>query len=105
MNNIVLKINNIKKAVNDFFKINPHKHWESLLYAFFILVSFLILFSLYLLYQIKNEQVFQVKVEQNEKQNLVREDLLRKINNLNDLKVKRGSEIKDSVSVYKDPSI
>jgi hypothetical protein len=105
MNTFVIKIKNKLRSLINFFKINPHKHWTFLLYIFFILVSFLILFSLYLLYEIKNEKIFQVQTIQTEKLNLLQEDLLNKTINAYDLKAEKQKTITEKPSPYKDPSI
>jgi len=105
MNNYILKIKNVLNKIHDFFKINPHKHWVFLLYVFFILTSVLILFSFYLLYQIKNENVFQVKVEPDEKLNLLKEDLLKKVLSEAERKEAVTNDIKNNIIQYKDPSL
>lgn len=105
MRNFINKIKNIGKAFNNFLKINPHKHWSYLLHVFFVLIFIAILFSIYFLYQIKNEKIFQVKVKEVEKQNLLKEDLLKKTVDFYDAKMKKESEIKNTPAPYKDPSI
>lgn len=105
MNNFILKIKVILKKLNNFFKMNPHKQWNALLYLFFIITSLLILFSLYLLYKIKNEEIFQVVAEQQNAPTVLKEDLLRNINNLSEKKLKRTAETNNNASVYSDPSL
>ncbi len=105
MNNFLLKIKNTLKAIDDFFKINPHKQWVFLLYIFFISISILTLFSFYFLYEIKNEKIFQVKVEQEGKQSLLKEDLLKRTIDLFDKKAQKEAEIKNNLSTYRDPSL
>ncbi|MCX6753632.1 MAG: hypothetical protein NTV03_01075 [Candidatus Nomurabacteria bacterium] len=105
MNNFTLKIKSLLKKFNNFFKINPHKHWNALLYLFFITTSLLILFSLYLLYKIKNEEIFQITAEQQNTPTLLKADLLKNITNLSDKKTKRTLEINNNAPVYNDPSL
>lgn len=105
MNNYISKIKNVINKIQNFFRINPHKHWVLLLYVFFILTAILILFSFYLLYQIKNENVFQVKVEKDEKQNLLKEDLLKKVLSEAERKESKTNDIKNNIIQYKDPSL
>ncbi len=85
-------------------KINPHKHWVILLRIFFIVVCFLIVFSLYLLYQIKNEQVFQVKPIQENQPSLLKENLLKSVTESFNQKAKNESELKKNPTSYTDPS-
>lgn len=96
--------NKIKRDIN-LFKINPHKHWNLLVYIFFILAILLILFSFYLLFEIKNDQIFQVKMLKKEDQTLLKEDLFNNITNLYDKKESRVLEINNGPSVYSDPSL
>ena len=105
MENISVTIDKEEKIVKDFFNINPHKHWNFLLYIFFILVTILIMFSLFLLYQIKNEQIFQVTVGQQENSMLIKESLLKNINDLYERKAQKTGEINNNPSPYSDPSL
>ncbi|MFA6999616.1 MAG: hypothetical protein WC241_00695 [Candidatus Paceibacterota bacterium] len=103
MNNFLIK--KITKAINNFFKINPHKHWMVLLYIFLISILILISISLYLLYEIKNEQIFQVTIEKDNTQTLLKEDLLKKTTETYNTKAKRLIEMKNNFSSYNDPSL
>lgn len=105
MDTFLIKIKSVLKKINNFFKINPHKHWNALLYLFFITTSLLILFSLYLLYKIKNEEIFQITAEQQGAPTLLKGDLLKNITNLSDKKIKRTLEINNNAPVYNDPSL
>lgn len=105
MNNSSVKINKALKSFHDFFNINPHKHWKALLYISFYLVVLLIIFSLYLLYQIKVDKIFQVKIDKQENQTLLNEDLLKKTRDLYERKAKAEENTKNNPSLYKDPSI
>lgn len=103
MNNFLIK--KLTNAISNFFKINPHRHWMVLLYMFLVSILILILISLYLLYEIKNEQIFQVTIEQNNNQTLLKEDLLKKTTETYDIKSKRLIEMKNNFSSYNDPSL
>lgn len=105
MSTFLLKIKNLIKHLSNFFKINPHKHWIMLLYIFFTLTVMLILFSCYILFEIKNEQMFQVKEEQKEKPNLLKEELLKNTLERFDQKTKVETDITSNPLPYKDPSI
>ena len=105
MNDFLLKINRLLKSIKVFFKINPHKNWIFVLYTFFTLVSILIIFSLYLLYKIKEEKVFQIEVNQNSTQSMLKESLLKKTTDLQDIKAQKVIDIINNPPVYKDPSL
>lgn len=105
MNNFLIKIKKLPQIINNFFKINPHKHWMALLYIFLISILILISISLYLLYEIKNEQIFQITIEQDNNQTLLKEDLLKKTTETYNAKAKRLIEMKNNFSSYNDPSL
>lgn len=105
MNTTTIKIKYILKSINNFFKINPHKHWVFLLYVFFISISILMLFSFYFIYEIKNEKIFQAKVEQEAEQSLLKVDLLKKTTDLFNKKALKQQEINNNLSPYSDPSL
>lgn len=104
MNNffIFTKIKNLLKIIHNFFKINPHRHWISFLYFFFILFSFLILLSIYFLYQINNGNLFKVKVKEQNTPVLLNEKILKNIINLQDKRDKKVLEIKNNPSLYSE---
>jgi hypothetical protein len=99
------KTKNLLKSFNDFFKINPHKHWVFLLYVFFTLISISLLFSFYFIYEIKNEKIFQAKAEQEAEQSLLKVDLLKKTTDLFNKKDLKQQEINNNLSPYRDPSL
>ncbi|MFA6251303.1 MAG: hypothetical protein WC603_01605 [Candidatus Paceibacterota bacterium] len=96
--------NQIKKLFSP-KKSNPHTDWRILLDIFFLVVVVLILFSFYLLYTIKNQQVFQIEPKSDETPTMINEKLLEKINNSFEQKSIKAREIKDGSKSYKDPSI
>jgi len=93
----------IKKALS-FKNINPHKHWRNLLYVFFVAVIFLVVFSFYILYEIKNQQIFQVKNTPEEQKSLINEKLLDQISKSFNSKLSKQLEIESGPFQYKDPS-
>ena len=105
MNKYLIQLNNIAKSLKDLLKVNPHKHWKFLLYVFLILLVILVLFSFYLLYQINNEKVFQVKIDDGVNKIILNENVLKKVINTSDLKASKELEIKTKGTPYKDPSI
>lgn len=96
--------NKIKKSVS-FKKINPHNHWRNLLRIFFVIIILLILFSFYVLYKIKNQQIFQIKPKSTDSVILVNEKLLEKVTESFNYKLIKEKEIKDGSKTYKDPSL
>jgi uncharacterized membrane protein len=98
----------IKNRINNLFifkKISPHNHWNNLLYIFFTITIILIIFSLYLLLDIKNQKTLQIMSELTEKPVLVDEKLFTKVNEIFNNKVLKQKEIKDGLHTYKDPSL
>lgn len=85
--------------------INPHDHWKFLLYVSLIVIIFLILFSFYLLFKVKNQQAFKAPPVNVEPPSLVNEKLLEKVTESFNTKALRQKEIKEGVTSFKDPSI
>lgn len=104
MNESLAKIKNELKNFSLFKKVNPHVYWRNLLYIFFILVIGLILFSFYLLYEIKNEQIFQIVPKNTNPPSLMNEKLFKKVTESFDEKAINIKNIKDGVTTYRDPS-
>lgn len=84
---------------------NPHKDWIVILKVCSIMVLSLVVFNLYLLYQIKNEQVFQVTQASEIKSNPIKEKLLNTIKDSFDKKEKKITDIKATPVSYPDPSL
>lgn len=107
MKNPLLKIKGIFKKNNleVASSINPHKHWVILLWFFFGVVIVLIMFSLFLLYQIKNDQIFQVAPTVLENNQKIKEDLLKNVTDSFNQKAQKESDLKINTPVYKDPSL
>jgi len=100
-----LKIKNKLKIQINFKNPNPHVYWKVLLYLYFIIFIFLIIFSFYLLFKIKNQQIFQTKTLTNELPSLINEKLLGKVNNYFDNKTLKQKEVLENPLIYKDPSL
>ncbi len=96
--------NKIKSAIS-FRAINPHNHWRNLLYVFFAIIILLVVFSLYLLYEIKNQQMFQTEVKPTETSVLINDKLFKKVNDSFAGKLIKEKEIENGIHQYKDPSI
>lgn len=105
MKTILIKIKEFFRKIINFFNINPHKHWNVLLLVFFVLTVLLISFSLYILFEIKNDKIFQTKIIENENRILLKEDLLEKTMESFNVK-ERGVLNLDKIDlITKDPSI
>ena len=100
MKKYLIKIKNL----TSFKKTNPHKHWMGLLYFFFTMIIILVLFSFYLLYKVKKQEVFQVAPSTIEPPALINEKLLKKVNESFNNKLLKEKEIKEKLDLYKDPS-
>lgn len=101
-----IKIKNKIKDIISFSKVNPHNHWKCLLYIFFTIIILLIMFSLFLLYKIKNQQIFQAHPKTTEMSNLIDDKLLKKVTESFNNKLIKSKEIENSAyNYYKDPSI
>lgn len=105
MKESLIKIKNKIKGFTPFKKISPHIHWRNLLYVFFVIMIVLIVFSFYLLYQIKNQQIFQVTSSSTGLSSLINEKLLEKVNESFGVKLIKTKEIEDGLTTYKDPSV
>lgn len=105
MKEFFLKILNKLNGVLSLKKISPHIHWRNLLYVFFTIMTILILFSFYLLYQIKNQQIFQSAPTTAIPPTLLNEKLLNEVDKSFDIREVKQKEIKDSTNTYKDPNL
>ena len=86
-------------------QINPHKHWIVMLITFLVVGGLLIIFSLYILYRIKNEQIFQSASSTNTNSSNLKENLIKQVTETFEKKAKKTSEIKNNPPVFKDPSL
>lgn len=100
-----LKSNIRKSGFHASKVLNPHKHWRVLLWVFSGVVILLIAFSLYLLYQIKNEYIFQVTTSSNETPILLKEKLMKNVIEVFELKADKENSLKLNPPSYIDPSI
>ncbi len=84
---------------------NPHEYWMILIRIFFVLLIGIIIFSLYLLFDIRNKKEFHPQVILNSNQILIKEDLLKNIKELFDNKVQKEEKIISNPTPYVDPSL
>jgi hypothetical protein len=105
MKELLSKIIDKLKRLIPFRKVNPHVYWNSLLYIFCITIILLILFSLYMLYDIKNQQALQIAPTTSTTQSLINEKLLDKVNASFDSNQIKTKEIQNGLTSYKDPSL
>lgn len=109
------RINRMKSFVSYFNKktftsqnlslVNPHTQWLFLLRVFGLIGAGLFVFSIYLLYQIKNDQVFQVSNPIQAKVLSVNEKSLKKVTEIFNQKKARFFEVKNTPPKYQDPSL
>jgi Na+/melibiose symporter-like transporter len=107
MKNFIQKIKDkfSKKKTFDSSQINPHKHWIMMLLTFLVVGGLLIVFSLYILYKIKNEQIFQAAPNTGTSSSNLKENLIKQVTETFENKAKKTNEIKNNPPVFKDPSI
>ena len=105
-------LNKIGKSLSFFKKskvkknlFNPYRDWNILIYTFFFLLLCLFAFSLYLLFQIKNDKFFQVEKIQKSNEVMVNEKLLTEIIGEFDEKNKKLEELKTNSEKLSDPSL
>lgn len=98
-----LKIQITKPSASN--RVNPHSHWAILLNIFFIVITILILFSFFLLYKIKTQQIFQVEIKTEASPSIIKEKLLDRVNEYFDNKSLKENEIKNGLKTYQDPSL
>ena len=94
-----------KKKTWESDQINPHKHWIVMLLSFLIIGGLLIVFSLYILYKIKNEQIFQSAPSTNTNSSNIKENLIKQVTDTFEKKAQKTSEIKNNSTIFKDPSL
>jgi len=105
MKELLSKIEHKLKKLLSFRRMNPHVYWRNILYMFFVTMVVLILFSLYFLFNIKNQEIFQITPKSTKSPSLMNEKLLNKITESFDIKLIKEKEIKDGLILYKDPSL
>lgn len=84
--------------------ISPHKGWKTLVWIVVFSGFLLIIFSLYLFFNIKNEKFFQVKVEENTNIVAVDQNKLDKIIKEFDVKKENTQKLLNGEVNFKDPS-
>ncbi len=108
MKKILQKFKNIfkkkaKTTLDD--SINPHKHWIIALWVFLAVIVCLIFLSFYVLFRIKNEEIFQASPTLNITSTPLRDDALKNVTATFDAKAKKESDLKTNPPTYKDPSL
>jgi uncharacterized membrane protein len=85
--------------------LNPHKHWKVLLSIFSLITLLLVVFSFYLLYKIKNEQIFRANPTSSEGGVVIKEKLIKSVTDTFDQKTTKENSIKSNPPMYLDPSL
>jgi dolichyl-phosphate-mannose--protein O-mannosyl transferase len=105
MINFLKKIEYKIKILRKLRLINPYQHWFFLVVFFLIIVFVLIIFSFYLLFKIKNDQIFQIDQNlSNSFPSLIKEDILEKAEAGLKKKENKTKEIEKKDFFFKDPS-
>ena len=105
MTNILKNTKVFFKNTRNFLKMNSHKHWNFIVRVSFFIIFILICFSLFLLYQIKNDQITDKNEIKKEPVVLIKEDDLEKIIKYFNEKNNKSEEIKNNIFPYSDPSL
>lgn len=85
-------------------KINPHHHWVILIKIFLLASFLLILLGFYILYKIRNEQIFQVVPEKENTPSLIKEELLEDFRESLRSKEIKSIQINEGEIIFVDPS-
>ena len=85
--------------------LNPHKHWKVLLGIFSLVAFLLVVFSFYLLYKIKTEQIFRAVPASNAGVTILKEKLIKSVTETFDQRALKEKSIKSTPSPYSDPSL
>lgn len=101
----IFKSSKQKSFITNPSTLNPHKHWVLLVRGLLIVVCILIIFSLYLLYEIKNEKIFQATPTETTKPITLKDDLLKKVTDSFYKKSQKSESINNTSPSYQDPSI
>lgn len=94
-----------KKKTWESNQANPHKHWIIMLLTFLVVGGLLIVFSLYILYKIKNEQIFQTTSSVDTSSNSIKENLIKQVTETFEKKAEKTKDIKNNTSGFEDPSL
>lgn len=105
MSNLKTKLKSNLKIIKNFLRMNPHKHWDFIMKISFFSIFILIIFSLFILYQIKNDKGPQYDENENKEPVAVVNELkLKTVNSYFDNKKIKTEEIKNNPFPYEDPS-
>ena len=99
------KPKNIIKKMIKLTEIMPHKHWGFLVHLSILISIGLIIFSFYLLIQIKKDNLFQVEIKPKENPVLLKEKLILETKNFFEQKNIKFNEIKNNPYPFSDPSL
>lgn len=104
MNNLLSKFLNKKRISHKIKRTDPYKNWITLLKVLLTAIFILIVFSLYLLLEIKKDQMFKIETDPANLPSVLDENLLDKITK----KFKQREVISESIKLneelYVDPS-
>lgn len=105
MNNTILQFQNKQKVNHKIKRVNPHLSWIILLRFVFAIIIILMGGSLYLMYQIKNDQIFNKNYEPEIPTSVLDKNLLDKVNKIFSNRDANKDVIESNDLLYKDPSL
>jgi hypothetical protein len=105
MNNLNNQFKNYFKALHTLGLINPHKYWMMLLRVFSVVFCALILASVYFLYKIKSEEIFQVVPQTQAEKSILNEKSLNSVREVFDQNSNIEQTLKANPPSYRDPSV
>lgn len=95
MKSFIKKINNKIRISICFKTINPHRHWKGMLITFLVLITMVIIFDLYVLYRINNDEMYKIAPREDNYRASINESLLKKVNEQFDQKLIKEKELRN----------
>ncbi len=105
MNSFFTHFKQAKKSSHVMHELNPHRQWIILVRASIFVGFGLVAMSIYFLFQIRNDQVFQFSRSRTVKTQAVNEKALKKTTDLFEEKARIHEDLIKNAPVYRDPSI
>jgi hypothetical protein len=104
MHNFLEKFKHSNIPIHATKEVNPHRHWVILLKVFFVGLSVLVFGSIYLLYQIENEQFVPSVSVSKQQETVLKESLISSVSVIMKNKMEFTMELDAHPLAYPDPS-